>query len=172
MSPSKPDDSTNRVAKIYPTRSSRGSQLHSRKSSCVLVGFLVLPLDYVSDFSLLSSSFFNINPNGVTRDPKSLVTFIVGSEGSTKEYLVHKEIACHHSSDLKAAFNSEFIEGSTQTYRLEDVSEASFNFLMQWLYSQSLNLLADDPDHVVNMNDEGEDFDQDMHLVSGANILH
>ncbi|KAG4433068.1 hypothetical protein IFR05_011462 [Cadophora sp. M221] len=111
------------------------------------------------------SKKFKAASTSFSRDPKSLVTFIVGPEGSTKEFLVHKEVACHHSDVLKAAFNSGFIEGSTQTYRLEDVSEGAFNFLIQWLYSQKLNLLVDDPDHVVNTKDEGEDCDEDMHLA-------
>lgn len=46
------------------------------------------------------------------------------------------------------AFNSKFIEGETQTYRLEDTNTGTFQLLVQWLYSQELRLraLADDYD--------------------------
>jgi hypothetical protein len=32
---------------------------------------------------------------------------------------------------LEAAFNSEFVEGQTQTYRLEDATERAFRLLVQ-----------------------------------------
>jgi len=38
------------------------------------------------------------------------------------------------------AFNSEFVEGQTQTYRLEDTIEQAFRLLVQWLYSQKFEL--------------------------------
>ncbi|KAL2072728.1 hypothetical protein VTL71DRAFT_12071 [Oculimacula yallundae] len=80
-------------------------------------------------------------------DTKSLVTFIVGPDGNTTEFIVHKEIVCHHSKVLNAAFNSEFVEGLTQTYRLNDFGEGTFKFAIQWMYSQKLNLLHKDANH-------------------------
>lgn len=52
--------------------------------------------------------------------------------------MVHKEFAVHHSPVLKAAFNSNFIEGQTQTYRLDDISIPAATLLVQWLYFQAL----------------------------------
>ncbi|KAE9381303.1 hypothetical protein N431DRAFT_314515, partial [Stipitochalara longipes BDJ] len=74
--------------------------------------------------------------------PTALVTFIIGKEGDTTPFLIHKEVACAHSKVLNAAFNSNFIEGQTQTYKLEDTIEAAFKLFMQWLYSQKLVLTA------------------------------
>ncbi len=66
-----------------------------------------------------------------------MVTFIVGNDeiGGKKTFLVHKEHAMHYSSVLKAAF-----EGHTQTYTLDDVAPTTFQLLVQWFYSQTLNL--------------------------------
>lgn len=75
-------------------------------------------------------------------DPNSLVTFLVGGENNSSRFTVHKEVVCSHSEVLSAAFNSNFIEGQTQTYRLEDTTERAFTLFMQWLYSQKLVLTA------------------------------
>jgi hypothetical protein len=50
------------------------------------------------------------------------------------------EFACHYSPVLNAAFNSSFLEGQTQTYRLEDIGLSAFRLLVQWLYSQNIDL--------------------------------
>jgi hypothetical protein len=42
---------------------------------------------------------------------------------------------------LRAAFNSNFVEGKTQSYQLKDTTEAAFRLLVQWLYSQKLVIL-------------------------------
>jgi len=56
------------------------------------------------------------------------------------------QIACYHSPVMNAAFNSEFIEGQTKIYRLEDTTARAFQFFVQWLYSQKLHVqqLQDD----------------------------
>jgi len=38
---------------------------------------------------------------------------------------------------LKAAFNGNFIEGQTQTYRLEGTDPKIFTLLVQWMYKQA-----------------------------------
>jgi hypothetical protein len=48
---------------------------------------------------------------------------------------------------LRAAFNSNFVEGKTQTYRIEDTTEEAFRLVVQWLYSQKLVLLQHTPNH-------------------------
>lgn len=40
---------------------------------------------------------------------------------------------------MDAAFNSGFLEGKTQTYRLEDVRASVFRIFLQWLYSQKVH---------------------------------
>jgi hypothetical protein len=48
---------------------------------------------------------------------------------------------------LRAAFNSNFVEGKTQTYRIEDTTEEAFRLVVQWLYSQKLVLLQHTPNY-------------------------
>jgi len=74
-------------------------------------------------------------------DAGAVVTFLVGPGDAPKKFIVQKEFACYYSPVLRAAFNSEFIEGQTQTYRLEETTEGTFRFLMQWLYTQRLELV-------------------------------
>jgi len=56
--------------------------------------------------------------------------------------LVHKEFACFYSPVLKAAFESEFIEGQTQTYRLDDTTKPAVRLLNHWLYTQTLDTIS------------------------------
>jgi hypothetical protein len=50
-----------------------------------------------------------------------------------------------YSPVLKAAFNSDFVEGQTQTYNLEDTTPDVFQLLVQWLYTKSIQFcLTDD----------------------------
>jgi hypothetical protein len=67
---------------------------------------------------------------------QDLVTFVVGP--AKKEFIVHKSFACHVSPVLKAAFNSNFIEGQTQRYVLEDTTEAAFHLFSEWVYTQNI----------------------------------
>ena len=83
-----------------------------------------------------------------------LVTFIVCKDGIEGKFLVHKgenflscpslnsilvgvEHVCRYSSVLKAAFRSCFLEGQTQTYRLEDTDPKTFQLLVQWFHTQN-----------------------------------
>lgn len=68
------------------------------------------------------------------------MTFLVGPGEDPTTFLVHKEVACKHSPVFAAAFNSDFIEGQTQTYQLEDTTVEVFRLLVQWLYSERFNL--------------------------------
>jgi hypothetical protein len=62
------------------------------------------------------------------------------------------EFACHHSPVLKAAFNSSFIEGQTQTYRLEDMLPSAFRLLAKWFYSERIDVQLDiDPTADIGM---------------------
>jgi hypothetical protein len=68
---------------------------------------------------------------------QDLVTFVVGPE--KKEFVVHKSFVCHASSILRAAFNSNFLEGQTQRYVLEDITEAAFYLFSEWVYTQNIH---------------------------------
>ncbi|KAF4629915.1 hypothetical protein G7Y89_g8235 [Cudoniella acicularis] len=73
--------------------------------------------------------------------PTELVTFHVGPEEEVETFIVHKEFACDNSPVLNAAFNGSFVEGQTQTYRIDkDFSIDSFRLLVTWFYSQKLQL--------------------------------
>ncbi len=52
------------------------------------------------------------------------------NDESQKSQKVHRDVACHYSPIFKAAFNSNFVEGQTQTYRLEDVSQQTVKSLI------------------------------------------
>lgn len=60
------------------------------------------------------------------------------------KFVVHKDYACHYSPVLKAALNSQFIEGQTQTYTLEDVEMSTGKLLIHWFYHQSFSVLNHD----------------------------
>ncbi|KAI9053510.1 hypothetical protein LZ554_002465 [Drepanopeziza brunnea f. sp. 'monogermtubi'] len=93
-------------------------------------------------------------------DPKSLVTFVVGPDPDPVEFLVHKEVICHHSKVLKAAFNGTFLEGQSQMYRLDDTTQGAFRLFTQWIYSQKLNIAQTRPGSVDEDNEAltcGED---------------
>ncbi|KAG4424720.1 hypothetical protein IFR04_002068 [Cadophora malorum] len=72
--------------------------------------------------------------------PDVFVTFLIGPEPNPTKFVVHREFACYHSKVLNAAFNSNFIEGQTQTYQLEDTTPGTFKLLVQWLYTQKLKI--------------------------------
>lgn len=53
-------------------------------------------------------------------------------------WLWPSQVACYHSPILNTAFNSGFVEGQTQTYRLEDTTSRAFKLFVQWLYFEKL----------------------------------
>ena len=73
--------------------------------------------------------------------PHELVTIYVGPE--KKPFVIHKEVASY-SPVLNAAFNSDFVEGQTQTYNLEDADADAFQLLVQWLYTKSIQFCLTD----------------------------
>lgn len=80
----------------------------------------------------------------------------------TVEIIVHKQVACHRSPVLRAAFNGPYIEGQEQSYYLEGVTERTAQFLVQWLYTEKLVIdrLKDDwVDSDVNRGEAREDYD-------------
>ncbi|TVY41599.1 hypothetical protein LOCC1_G007765 [Lachnellula occidentalis] len=100
---------------------------------------------------------------------KELVTFKIGKDDKIKTFVVHKEFACHYSPVLKAAFNSDFIEGQTQTYVLEDIGPygiETFTLFVKWLYTQKLDLLEGLKD-IVNRDNEYRQLPEDKQRVVG-----
>jgi len=67
------------------------------------------------------------------------VTLYAGNEGTAKPFKVHTDFACHYSPVFKAAFNSDFIEGQSQEYRLDVDEEEVVRLLVEWFYTQTLN---------------------------------
>jgi hypothetical protein len=49
-----------------------------------------------------------------------LVTLFAGQNEEAKSFLIHKDFAYHYSPVLKAALDSGFIEGQTQSYQMEE----------------------------------------------------
>ncbi|KAE9374852.1 hypothetical protein N431DRAFT_222563 [Stipitochalara longipes BDJ] len=98
-----------------------------------------------------------------------MVTFLIGPEGSDEKFSVHKEFVCHHSPVLKAAFNSNFMEGESQTYRLEEVSASAFRLLVQWFYNEEFDIFKEDDLDCENNEDDPEIeklwVEQDLSLI-------
>lgn len=85
------------------------------------------------------------------------MTFYIGKGENMKEFVIHKEFACHYSPVFKAAFNSGFIEDQTQTYQLADTNPQVFQLLVQWLYSQTFELVTKDELAESRGSGDGED---------------
>lgn len=64
------------------------------------------------------------------------------------------EFACYYSPVLRAAFESNLLEGQTQKYRLEDVSIDAFRLLVMWLYSQDIEAPPISPQTETEFTDE------------------
>lgn len=84
----------------------------------------------------------------INRKPAELITLYAGE--SDVKFVVHKEFAYFYSPVLKAAFESNFIEGQTQTYRLGDSTYRAVRVLSHWLYTQTLDTVP-----VEEINDRG-----------------
>ena len=54
------------------------------------------------------------------------------------KFCIHKKFICYHSPFFAAAFNGPFIEGETQTMKLDDVDAKLFGIFTNWLYTQDL----------------------------------
>lgn len=78
----------------------------------------------------------------ILRPSGTLVPFLIGPTDKQSRFYVHKEIACASSPMFEEAFNSQFIEGQTQIYSLEDTSSRAFRFLVQSIYKGTLIVLA------------------------------
>ena len=64
------------------------------------------------------------------RDPEDVVKLYAGEDETQKPLNLHKQIACYYSPVFKAAFNSQFKEGETQTYKLSDTGQRAVRLLI------------------------------------------
>lgn len=69
-----------------------------------------------------------------------VVTLIAKDNDIETKFVVHKDFACHYCPIFRAAFNSDFLEGQTQTYTLSDTTATTMRFLVEWIYTQSLTI--------------------------------
>ncbi|PVH85663.1 hypothetical protein DL98DRAFT_605229 [Cadophora sp. DSE1049] len=83
-------------------------------------------------------------------NPASIVMLTTGSGESIKNFVVHKDFACHYSPVLKAAFNSNFLEGQTQISHLEDAKDETVSLLVNWFYSQELSVDSLEKNEIVD----------------------
>ncbi|KAE9381284.1 hypothetical protein N431DRAFT_392327 [Stipitochalara longipes BDJ] len=73
-------------------------------------------------------------------NPQDVVGLYAGVDHGEKPLNIHKDVACFYSPVFKAAFNSQFIEGEEQKYRLEDASPRTVRLLIHWMYHQELDV--------------------------------
>jgi hypothetical protein len=71
------------------------------------------------------------------RDPRTTVTFLIGPD--EESFIIHKEHAVLRSRVLDRAFNSEFTEGQTLTYRLPKTYAGVFRYSRQYLYTEKIS---------------------------------
>ncbi|KAH7304866.1 hypothetical protein BKA65DRAFT_560359 [Rhexocercosporidium sp. MPI-PUGE-AT-0058] len=57
---------------------------------------------------------------------------------NTYKFIIHKNIICHHSPFFSAAFNSQFVEGQTQSMTLDDIDPVIFGSFVNWVYHQNV----------------------------------
>ncbi|KUJ22798.1 uncharacterized protein LY89DRAFT_763280 [Mollisia scopiformis] len=83
-------------------------------------------------------------------NPTKLVKLVAKDGDLEEDFIVHKYFACHYSPVLRAAFNSDFLEGQTQTYTIIDATPHAVKILVEWLYTQLINTapIEDDAVHV------------------------
>ncbi|KAG4429675.1 hypothetical protein IFR05_014846 [Cadophora sp. M221] len=83
------------------------------------------------------------------RRPQSIVTVKINSEDETESFIIHKDIICHHFSFFANAFNGNLLEGKTQTMNLSDFDSDIFGILVEWFYTQKIDIDPKDSDENV-----------------------
>ncbi|KAE8446884.1 hypothetical protein EG329_011515 [Mollisiaceae sp. DMI_Dod_QoI] len=72
------------------------------------------------------------------QNSSQLVTLFAGN--GAEKFVVHKDFACHYSPVFQAAFSSQFVEGQTQEYRLKDTTAEAIRLLVNWFYTQKVEV--------------------------------
>lgn len=75
-----------------------------------------------------------------------LITFLIGPALNPTKFLIHKEVACYAPPVFDTAFSSQFVEGQTHIYKLEDTTPRAFRFFVQWAYSREIKVLIEQED--------------------------
>lgn len=91
------------------------------------ISFISLQL---SKFFLWHLPLFFVSLLTINRDPESIVTLYAATDETRKPPKIHKDVVCHYSPVLKAAFESQFHEGQTQSYTFQDVSQNLIKLLI------------------------------------------
>jgi hypothetical protein len=89
----------------------------------------------------------------VNSTSKSMVTITVASKlppndqpsglskmAQEQTFLIHKDFICYYSKFFDAAFNGQFEEGQTQAMTLDDIDPDAFGLLVDWLYTQRVDV--------------------------------
>jgi len=88
----------------------------------------------------------------LTRNPHTVVAITICSPDGRKEtFHVYKDFICYYSPFFRAAFNSPFREGQTQTMEFTDTHPVIFGLFVLWLYSQDLDGYNDKPELAPNL---------------------
>ena len=66
---------------------------------------------------------------------------MVGKD-NPQTFTVHKDFATFRSPVFDAAFNGHFLESNTKTMNLDDVDPDVFAMLVQWLYTQEIQVAS------------------------------
>jgi hypothetical protein len=75
----------------------------------------------------------------LTRIPhEKIVKIHVGKALSTKTFIIHVDFLTNCSRFFSAAFNGEFIEGTTKTMTYEEMTPLAFGLFINWAYTQKL----------------------------------
>lgn len=71
-----------------------------------------------------------------------MVKLYAGQNRAVEPFLVHKDLVCHASPVLSAAFNGNFAEGRTLEYRFEidGIDGNVVQLFVCWIYTQHLDL--------------------------------
>ncbi|KAE9376555.1 hypothetical protein N431DRAFT_331169, partial [Stipitochalara longipes BDJ] len=71
--------------------------------------------------------------------PQEIVTIIVGKGSEAQTFKVHKDTICYYSPFFASAFNGHFLEGQSQSMKLDDFDGSVFGLLVAWLYTMTIS---------------------------------
>jgi hypothetical protein len=75
---------------------------------------------------------------------ESIATINVIEIGKTTPFMIHKSFLIYHSKFFAAAFQGKYQEAQTSTMDLNDVSSATFDIFVSWVYSQQITTALGD----------------------------
>lgn len=81
------------------------------------------------------------------------VDIIVGRNGKTRTWKLHKDLLSQHSNYFDTAIKTNSEEASTGKFSLENEDPAVFALFVNWLYSDAKNISIGGSDNELNSND-------------------